>query len=229
MTLNLLKGLHIDNEKDVVEFAPGIGYTAGKVLEKNPKSYTGIELNEEAAARLQKTINGANRQIIIANAESTPLPDDSADIVIGEAMLTMHVNDRKSLIIKEAHRILRKGGLYGIHELGLRPDSIADTTKVEIQKTLSKAIHVNARPQTEIEWRTLLEEQGFEIVDVFTSRMLLLEASRVIDDEGLLRSIKIGYNILRDGPARRRILEMRSVFRKYEKEMSGIALIARKK
>lgn len=229
LTLKLLEGMNITERDDVIEFAPGIGYTAAQVLRKNPHSYTGIELNEEAAADLQKKFNGKNRQIILAEASQTHLPDECADKVYGEAMLTMHVDKRKSEIIHEAHRLLRKGGYYGIHELGLTPDQISEETKATVQRELSQSIKVNARPLTQNEWIALLESEGFEIVHVYTNPMLLLETKRIIDDEGFLRSLKIGFNILRNGSARRRINEMRLVFNKYKREMNAVAIVARKK
>lgn len=229
LTLKLIEGMNFKNQDDVIEFAPGIGYTAFKVLEKKPKSYTGVDLNEEAAASLRKKIHGNNRQIIVGNAAETHLPDASADKVYGEAMLTMHVDRRKSDIIREAHRLLRPGGYYGIHELGLVPDNISEEKKAIIQRELSKCIKVNARPLTQLEWIQLLTDEGFEIVHVYTNTMHLLETRRIIDDEGLLRSLKITFNIYRNPSARKRINEMKCVFNKYDKEMNAIAIVARKK
>jgi len=228
LTLKLLEGMKFSPEDQVVEFAPGIGYTASKVLQKHPKSYTGIELNQEAAAYLKRKINGQNRQIIIADASHTTLAASCADKVYGEAMLTMHVDRRKAEIISEAARILKPGGYYGIHELGLTPDSIDEKTKATIQRELSMSIKVNARPLTKEEWICLLQGQGFKIIQVYTNSMLLLETRRIIDDEGLLRSFRIGYNILRDASARKRILEMKKVFTKYKTSMNAVAIVAQK-
>lgn len=228
LTLKLLHGMDFSHDDEVVEFAPGIGYTAFHVLAKQPKNYTGVELNEEAAAGLRKKINGPGRQIIIGDASKTPLPGESATKVYGEAMLTMHVDKRKSEIIREAYRLLKPGGYYGIHELGLAPDSISEEVKAKVQRELSLCIHVNARPLTQQEWIHLLQKEGFKIVQVYTNPMLLLETRRIIDDEGFLRSLKIGFNILRDTSARRRINEMRCVFNKYKKEMNAVAIVAQK-
>ncbi|MEM0938506.1 MAG: hypothetical protein AAF600_04525 [Bacteroidota bacterium] len=49
LTIELIDNLGIYNLNDIVEFAPGLGFTASLALKNNPKSYTGIELNEEAA------------------------------------------------------------------------------------------------------------------------------------------------------------------------------------
>ena len=228
LTLKLIKSLAITPADRVVEFAPGIGFTALKVLENNPQSYTGIELNEEAASDLRKIIKGKFRNIIIGNASSVPLEDSSADKLYGEAMLTMHADHRKSEIIKEAHRLLRKGGLYGIHELGLTPDGINDKEKAEIQHELAMCIKVNARPLTQSEWVHLLEKEGFKIKEIKTNAMLLLETRRIVDDEGLFRSLKIGFNIIRQPKARKRINQMRCVFNKYKNHMNAIAIVAEK-
>ena len=228
LTLKLIKSLAITPADRVVEFAPGIGFTALKVLENNPQSYTGIELNEEAASDLRKIIKGKFRNIIIGNASSVPLEDSSADKVYGEAMLTMQADHRKSEIIKEAHRLLRKGGLYGIHELGLTPDGLAEKEKSEIQHELARSIKVNARPLTQSEWVHLLEKEGFKIKEIKTNPMLLLETRRIVEDEGLFRSLKIGFNIIRQPKARKRINEMRSVFNKYKNHMNAIAIVAEK-
>ena len=228
LTLKLIKGLSITSDDRVIEFAPGIGFTAFKVLENNPKSYTGIELNEEAAHNLRTKINGENRSIIIGNASGVPLEDACADKLYGEAMLTMQADHKKSAIIKEAHRLLRKGGLYGIHELGLTPDHIDEKDKAEIQRELALCIKVNARPLTQSEWIHLLEKEGFRIKEIKTNPMLLLETKRIIDDEGLFRTLKIGFNIIRQPKARKRINQMRCVFNKYKNHMNAIAIVAEK-
>lgn len=228
LTLQLINGLHIGNTDKVVEFAPGLGFTASITLKNNPKTYTGVELNEEAAQILRKNINGKDREIIVRNASESTLPDNSSDKVYGEAMLTMHADHRKSEIIKEASRILKKGGLYGIHELGLTPNELENTTKAKIQRELAEVIKVNARPLTEMEWKTLLEKEGFKIVEVFKNTMHLLEPKRVVQDEGFFRTLKILYNVITHPKARKRILAMRKVFLKYENEMNAIAIVAEK-
>jgi len=229
LTLKLIHHLNINSNDDVVEFAPGLGFTASITLKNNPKTYTGIELNNEAASRLRKTINDDRKKIVIGNAAESTLNDDSYTKVYGEAMLTMHADHRKAEIIKEAYRILKKGGLYGIHELGLTPDTIEDETKAQIQRELAQCIKVNARPLTVKEWTTLLEAGGFSIVKAETNSMSLLEKKRVFDDEGFFRTLKITFNILTHPQERKRILEMRKVFRKNEKQLNAVIIVAEKK
>lgn len=228
LTIKLLNELQINNQDNVIEFAPGIGYTAEKVLQKKPKSYTGIELNELAASELRRKICTEGVDIVVASAVDVPLKDSCADKLYAEAMLTMQADHRKLEIIKEAYRLLKKGGFYGIHELALIPDNIDENNKNNIQLELAKSIKVNARPLTKKEWIDLLSQVGFKIVSINTNEMLLLDWKRIIDDEGFLRSFKIGFNILLDRKARKRIFEMKSVFKRYKNNLNAIIIVAKK-
>lgn len=228
LTLKLIEGLKIDQQDAVVEFAPGMGYTASYILKKNPRNYIGIELNQEAADKLKKDIYGEHRTILNTTAANTGLKEASIDKVIGEAMLTMQADHRKSEIMAEAYRILKKGGLYGIHELGLRPDTMDKTIKEGIQRQLAEVIQVNARPLTLEEWGALLLKQGFTIKEAWASPMHLLEPERILSDEGFFRTLKIGWNILTHPKAKKRIIQMRSIFKANEKHMTAFGIIAEK-
>jgi len=195
----------------------------------NDHNNRGVELNEEAAGILKNRLKGKDFRIIIGNAAESTLESGSVDKVYGEAMLTMHADHRKSEIIREAYRILKPGGFYGIHELGLTPDEISAEKKAEIQKELALAIKVNARPLTVSEWTELLEKEGFSVVKVETNPMHLLEPKRMIDDEGFFRTVKIFFNIMTNSAARKRILAMRKVFRDNSQNLNAVAIIAQKK
>ena len=57
LTQKLIQNLKFSSEDDIVEFAPGLGFTASIALQSNPKTYTCIELNEELASILRKIVN----------------------------------------------------------------------------------------------------------------------------------------------------------------------------
>jgi ubiquinone/menaquinone biosynthesis C-methylase UbiE len=228
LTIKMIHSLQISSLDDIAEFAPGLGFTASVALKSNPKSYTGIELSIDSALLLEKKLSRANTKIIVGNAAQTSLSENSIDKVYGEAMLTMHADHRKSEIIKEAYRILKKGGLYGIHELGLTPNLIEEKTKTQIQKELSQISKVNARPLTESEWKKLLEKEGFKIKYVLTNSMNLLNVKRVVDDEGITQTLKIIFNVITHPKARKRVFEMKKVFTKYKQHINAIAIVAEK-
>ncbi len=72
-------------------------------------------------------------------------------------MLTMQPIEHKKAIVREAARILKPGGYYGIHELGLQPDQVPEDIKQSVYKDLSANIRVHARPLTVAEWSALLK------------------------------------------------------------------------
>lgn len=226
LTEKMIAGLKISPKDTVVEFAPGMGFTAQLTLAKNPKKYIGVELNDEAAHRLQKTIHGNSRMILNRNALDSGLPAECAEKVYGEAMLTMQADQRKSKIIREANRLLKIGGLYGIHELGLLDVDAA--SKKHIQMELAKTINVNARPLTEVEWKEVFEKEGFKVIQVFQNPMYLLEKKRIIADEGFFRTLKIVFNILTHPKERAKILSMRKLFRKYQDHLCAFSFIMEK-
>lgn len=229
LTNRMLEALNIQSSDAVVEFAPGLGATAKLTLSRHPVSYTAIEQDQVAANQVIKYLLGPQQRCLVASADNTELPEMSATVVYGEAMLTMQPPERKRRIVQEAFRLLKPGGRYGIHELGLIPDDLDDNIKGEIQKAVSQAIRVGARPLTRSEWRTLLEASGFEVQAQATGPMHLLEPKRVVQDEGIWRALTFACNVLRNAEARRRLLTMRRVFRKYHEHLVAIALVGLKR
>ncbi len=228
LTQRLLKGLAIGPSDDVLEFAPGMGATARLALAAKPASYVGVDRDPAVVAQLGQVLTGDRQTCKRGEAHQTGLSDESVSVAYGEAMLTMQPEVMKASIVKEAFRCLRSGGRYGIHELSLQPDDLSAEAKAEIQRELSSAIKVGARPLTVAEWRSLLEEAGFVVESVSTNSMSLLETARVIQDEGIGGSMRILWNTLRDRHAMRRVLEMRAVFRRYAHQMGSVAIVARK-
>jgi hypothetical protein len=220
--------MNITRRDDVVEFAPGMGLTAEMILESNPASYTGVERDVPAAHRLRSVLDARGR-VYDGSAECSGLPSQCASRVVGEAMLSMHPVQVKAAIVAEASRLLKPGGLYGIHELVLRPDNAAPRVRRELCRTMSKVIHQGVTPLSTGEWLALLDEEDFVPVSVEYVPFRLLSPVRLIADEGWAGALKFGWNLLRDKDARSRVLAMRSVFEKYRDNLSAIVIVARKK
>src|SRR5665213_601419 len=125
LTRQMLDVLAIGPQDRVVEFAPGLGVTARMILRKHPLAYWGVERDPAAAGQLRRRFRGAGTQIVLGLAEESGLPDASASVVYGEALLSMQNQQQKNRIVAEACRLLAAGGRYGIHELCLRPDDIS--------------------------------------------------------------------------------------------------------
>lgn len=226
LTHRLVEGLDIRPSDSVVEFAPGLGVTTRLALDRHPLAYTAIERDERAARNLCRLLMEPQQKCVCGSAEKTGLPSGTATVVYGEAMLTMQAQVQKARIVREAFRLLQPGGRYGIHELCFTPEDTEERIKLEVQSRLAESIRVGARPLTVGEWRSLLEAEGFEVKQVSLAPMHLLEPARLLHDEGLFRTCRFVWNVLRDGDARDRVRKMRDVFRKYEAHMAAIMLVA---
>jgi len=224
LTSRLLAAAKI-TDADVVELGPGLGRTATDIVAQRPRSYVGVDDTAAATEHVQAIVAPVDGKVVVANAADTGLPSASADVVIGEAMLTMQGDRDKRAIVAEAFRVLRPGGRYAIHELGLKPDDISQDTKDEIRRDMSRAIKVNARPLTTAEWSALLAEAGFEVVKVDHAKMALLNPLRVLADEGPFGALRIVGNLIRRPAARKRVIGMRKTFHRYRHALTAVAVV----
>lgn len=228
LTTKMLEHLAITAADHVVELAPGLGVTTRLALANGPARYTAVERDEDAAALVAGVLSGDGREVRVGTALDTGVPSGSASVVFGEAFLTMQSDEHKRQMVGEAFRLLGPGGRYGLHEMCLVPDDVDARVGEEIRGELSRSIHVGARPLTVGAWRAMLEDAGFEVTHQATAGMRLLEPRRVIDDEGFVNALKFLGRVLRDGPARTRVLAMRAVFRRHAAHLGAVTLAARK-
>jgi len=226
LTLQMLSDAKLTGSR-VVEYAPGLGRTASEILAARPASYTGVDKDPVAAKHVRELV-GTRGTVINADAADTGLESGSADVVVGEAMLTMQGEKSKKAIISEAVRLLAPGGRYAIHELALQPDDIDEELHTRIRQDLARAIHVNARPLTCEQWAELLEECGLVVETIQTAPMALLDFSRNVRDEGFAQTLRIIRNVLSDRELRARVLGMRKTFRTYQDSMCGVTIVAHK-
>jgi hypothetical protein len=122
--------------------------------------------------------------------------------------------------------VLRPGGRYGIHELALTPDILADEVKTDTRQSLARAIKVNARPLTVAEWSQLLADHGLVVDEVATAPMALLQPRRLIADEGIIGALRFATNVLTHRDARGRVLEMRRTFHAHRRWLAAVAIVA---
>ena len=232
LTRKMLAALALSSNDHVVEFAPGLGVTAKMALASNPASYTAIERDPAAATQVRRWLgDGApnqSRQVINGLAQETHLPDACGTAVYGEAMLSMHTETRKRQIIREAYRLLKPGGRYGVHELSLVPDDLPADDAERICRDVTQAIHHQAVPLTHSKWEALFRSEGFEIAHRSSAPMALLQPMRLIKDEGLWGAIRFFGRVLTNGPARRRVKEMKRAFQQHRHQLAAICLVLRK-
>ncbi|MEU3950691.1 methyltransferase domain-containing protein [Streptomyces sp. NPDC029526] len=229
LTRWMLDNLALGPDDRVVELAAGLGATARLTVARKPGSFTAVDRDPAAVAGLGTlTAPGAIETTAVrADAADTGLPTGSATVVYGEAMLTMQPDPAKRRIVREARRLLTNADCrYAIHELCLLPEDLDQEHAEAITRDLGQAIHVGARPLTPRDWVTLLADEGFVVTAHRRTPMALLEPRRLIADEGFGQAVRIAGRALRDPVARRRVLQMRRVFRRHQAHLGAISLIA---
>ncbi len=201
-----------------------MGITATLTLQLGPASYTAVERDEAAAKIVGSYLTGDRQGCVLGSASDTGLPGQSATVVYGEAMLTMQTEETKRDIVREAHRLLKSGGRYGIHEMCLLSDNVNEDERKRTERELTGVVHHGVRPLAVTEWRALLQSEGFTVQSVDMAPMSLLEPGWLIRDEGIAGALRFVWNLLRDAEARQRVLEMRSVFRRNRKQLGAVAI-----
>src|SRR3954468_23839589 len=75
MTCRMIEALNIQPCDTVIEFAPGLGATARLTLQRKPASYTAVERDKDAAALVERFLNGPGQRCVVGFAEDTGLPN----------------------------------------------------------------------------------------------------------------------------------------------------------
>lgn len=226
LTRRLLASVAVRPADDVVEVAPGLGATTRLLLSAGPASYTGVDRDEAAAGLVASMLDGPNRRVIQASAADTGLPEASADVVFGEAYLTMQPDRQKQQIVTELARLLRPGGRLALHEVAFAPDDISEPDRKQVAAALTGSIKVNVSPMTVYAWKELLTEQGFRVVYETSAPLHLLEPRRLVADEGVAGAARFVINVARDGEARSRVLAMRRAMRSNAAHLQAFGLVA---
>lgn len=118
------------------------------------------------------------------------------------------------------HHHLKPGGKFLSHEL------LASNKEAEIRKELAQVIRVNSTPLSETSWIQAFATAGLQVQQHHTGSMNLLNWQRMLQEEGIVNTIKILWNILTQPLIRQRVLEMRHVFHKYHQELGYILISA---
>lgn len=226
MTRQLLYGLGISPDDDVVEVAPGLGATTRLVLDAGPATYTGVDRDPDAAGLVGGLLDGPDRRIVNSSAQATGLADRCADVVLGEAYLTMQPDRIKHNIVSELARVLRPGGRFALHDIAFAPDDISDADRNRATSELTSTIKVSVNPRTTADWDRLLNEHGLVVLSRHRLPLHLLEPRRLLADEGLVGAAQFVTNVLRDSDARARVRAMRRAMRANSAHLQAYGVVA---
>ncbi|WP_079710925.1 class I SAM-dependent methyltransferase [Paraliobacillus ryukyuensis] len=211
-------------ETKVLEVACNMGTTMIDLVKRYNCHVTGVDLDRHVLdkAKINITEERLDDKITLvqANAIKLPFPDESFDVVINEAMLTMLPAKVKEKAVKEYFRVLKKGGKLLTHDVMLVKAEEA------VVSQLREAIHVNVQPLTQEDWQEAFAQQ-FQHTTIISGPMTLLSPVGMMKDEGVIGTIKIVKNAMKRSN-RQMFWKMFHLFRSKKDVLHFIAVCSEK-
>ena len=215
-----------NKDKKILEVACNMCTTAIGLAQKFDCKIEGVDLDEAALekARANIAMHGLQDKIHVqrANAMVLPFEDESFDIVINEAMLTMLPVQAKMKAVAEYFRVLKPGGFLLTHDVMLTTED-----SEAVLQQLREAINITVTPLTKQGWKNVFLDCGFRNVETYNGDMTLLSPSGMLYDEGVLGTLKIIKNALK-AENRSTFKKMFNVFNDPQKKLNFIAVCSQK-
>ncbi|MNO57455.1 Demethylrebeccamycin-D-glucose O-methyltransferase [compost metagenome] len=223
----LIQHAGLSEDSRVLEVACNMCTTSIQLAREYKCQITGIDMDPKALAKAEKNIKDARLegyiQVRQANALKLPFEDNSFDVVINEAMLTMLNQTAKQKAVAEYYRVLRPGGVLLTHDITFAKDSM-DKELAELRQT----IHINVEPLPVAHWEGLFYSAGFKQVEHAAGSMSLMSIKGMIRDEGVLGTLRILRNALKK-ENREQFKKMFTFFNTSGKNLNYIAVCSSKK
>ena len=217
----LIEQGQFSSDKKVLEVACNMGTTTIELAKKYGCQITAVDLDTKALeqAHLAAAKAGVEEFVTFekANAMKLPYEDDTFDIIINEAMLTMQTEKGKAKCMEEYYRVLKPGGVLLTQDVMLKQKDEA------VREELSRAINVNVGPLTEGSWIQLARSHDFDRVDTFVGEMTLMSFRGMRYDEGLGGTLKICFNALKKENYGQ-FMKMFKMFQKNQEKLGFIAM-----
>lgn len=222
----LINNANITEQTKILEVACNMCTTSVELAKTFNCHITAVDLDGKVLEKARENVSKHKLENHITvqqeNAMKLSFADETFDVVINEAMLTMLGNKQKALAVKEYFRVLKPGGVLLTHDVMLTKDEMND-----IIEELRETIKVKVTPLTKPNWALLFEEQGFTKIDMINGKMTLLNPIGMIRDEGFFGTIKIIRNALK-AENLPRFKQMFKFFNHPELDLQYIATCSRK-
>jgi arsenite methyltransferase len=145
------------------------------------KAY-GLDMTDEmlVLANENKRKSGLeNVEFLKGEIENIPLPDDSVDVVISNCVINLSAD--KDRVLREAFRVLRRGGRFAVSDVMTRGD-----VSPEIRKSVLLWVGCVAGALEDVEYVKKLTAAGFEEIEIEPTRIYQAENAReILSAEGI--------------------------------------------
>jgi arsenite methyltransferase len=138
------------------------------------KAY-GLDMTDDMLALArenQKQAGATNVEFLKGEIENIPLPDNSVDVVISNCVINLSSN--KSLVLREAFRVLRPGGRFAVSDVVVRGE-VPDV----VRQSMLLWVGCIAGALEENDYRAKLQAAGFIDIDIEPTRTYDIEDARV--------------------------------------------------
>ncbi len=221
----LMDQAEISEDDYVLEVACNMGTTLIEVAQTYHCKMVGVDLDSQALKKAQFAIDAANLENLVTvqqgNAMKLPFKDNTFDLVINEAMLTMLAQTAKEKALLEYYRVLKPGGKLLTHDISLKNE---DPEQLD---HLSHIINMRVAPLTKRMWQSLYQQIGFQNIASQTGEMSLMSPRGMIRDEGFTGTARIIKNGLKQ-ENREQFLSMFRYFRNQRDNLQYIVNCAEK-
>ncbi|MDO5707878.1 MAG: methyltransferase domain-containing protein [Andreesenia angusta] len=176
---------------------------------------------EDAKENIEKENLGNLLNVQIGNAMDLPFEDETFDIVINEAMLTMMNDISKEKCIKEYYRVLKKGGKLLTHDICI--ENISE----DFLREMRAILNIPVAPLPLKSWLEKYENAGFEKIDYKIGELKFLSEEGLLRDEGKEGFERIMENAMKPENIER-FSKMRDFFDKDDLEFNYIVISSTK-
>jgi SAM-dependent methyltransferase len=151
------------------------------------KAY-GIDMTDEMLNLARKNAAEAgveNVEFLKGEMEAIPLPDDSVDVIISNCVINLSADKRKTL--SEAFRVLKPGGRFAVSDIVVRGE-----VDPAVRQSVELWIGCVAGALEETEFAQILDDVGFEEIDIEPTRIYGVDDAKAFLGEGCCGMDTIG-------------------------------------
>src|SRR6185295_9176063 len=101
-----------------------------------------------------------------------PLPDNSVDVIISNCVINLSADKRQ--VLREAFRVLKPGGRFAVSDVVVRGE-----VPGEVRRSMELWVGCVAGALEEHEFQRLLQQAGFEAVEIEPTRVYEFEDAQM--------------------------------------------------